>query len=66
MIRDLRQVFDEHEWSGQPIGLAQANASAGGPSADEDDPSDCPEGTTPQTVTYRLPNGEEVTKIICS
>jgi hypothetical protein len=65
LVQDLQQVFDKHNWSGEPIGFAQPKASIGGAAAAEDDPGDCPVGTTPQTVTYSLPNGQQVTKTIC-
>jgi hypothetical protein len=70
MVADLKTVFTKHNWSGQPIGLVQPKAIVGG-SADTgdpdggDDPDNCPQGTSPQTVSYRLPNGDEVTKVIC-
>ena len=30
-----------------------------------DDPANCPEGKTPQTVCYNLPNGDTVCKTMC-
>lgn len=64
MVKDLAKVFKKHNWSGQPIGLAdkavnlQAVASASG-----DDT--CPDGSQPQWVTYQLPGGTWATKKMC-
>ncbi len=49
-VRDLKEVFAKHSWTGEPIGVASDN---------------CPEGTTPQTVTYQTPSGDTITKVIC-
>jgi hypothetical protein len=63
MVNDLRKVFDKHNWSGQPIGLAtkpvnlQAVASADG--------GTCPDGSQPQWVSYQLPDGTWAQKKIC-
>jgi hypothetical protein len=62
MIKDLAETFAKHNWSGQPIGLSskppQSTESTG--EADE-----CPPGTRPQWVTYKLPDGTWATKKIC-
>ena len=56
LVVDLQAVFAKHNWSGRAIGLRSIKATAGGP---------CPEGTTPQEVTYKLPDGTWVNKTIC-
>jgi hypothetical protein len=65
MVRDLQMVFTKHNWSGQPIGLVQPKSLIDNQANGEEDPDNCPEGKVPQTVTYRLPNGDEVNKTIC-
>jgi hypothetical protein len=56
MMKDLKAVFDKHNWPGHPIGFADANpADSGG----------CPPGTSPQTVSFQLPDGTQVTKTMC-
>jgi hypothetical protein len=58
MLKELDKVFTKHNWSGAAIGLRNSEA-------DNDDPEDCPPGTTPKKVTYKLPDGTWVTKTIC-
>ncbi len=58
MVSDLRKLFVKHNWSGRPIGMVAADTTG-------DDPANCPEGKTPQTVCYNLPNGDTVCKTMC-
>jgi hypothetical protein len=63
MVNDLAKVFKKHNWSGQPIGLSkrpvdvQAVVDAG------DDL--CPDGSAPQWVSYKLPDGTWAQKKMC-
>jgi hypothetical protein len=57
MIRELNDVFEKHNWSGEPIGIKADKAVDGG---------GCPAGTTPKQITYQLPDGTWVTKTICA
>jgi hypothetical protein len=58
MLKDLSKVFEKRNWSGAAIGIT-------GVRANDDDSDDCPPGTTPKEVTYKLPDGTWVTKTIC-
>ena len=58
MLKDLNKVFAKHNWSGREIGLQDVTAG-------DNDSGDCPPGTTPKEVTYKLPDGTWVTKTIC-
>ena len=49
MIKILKSVYEEHNWSGAPVGLTAAAAN--------NSPGACPDGSTPQVVTYQLPDG---------
>jgi hypothetical protein len=57
MLKDLSKVFAKHNWSGRAIGLQDSEGDGG--------TGDCPPGTTPKEVTYKLPDGTWVTKTIC-
>jgi hypothetical protein len=61
LLKDLGDVFDKHGWSGRPIGFGTDAMVAAAPADNEG----CPDGTTPQWVTYQLPDGSSVTKQIC-
>jgi hypothetical protein len=66
LISDLSRVFAKHNWSGLPIGLVKPKPMTDSMSTEDDTgPEVCPDGSLPQTVTYRLPNGDEVTRRIC-
>jgi hypothetical protein len=58
-LKDLKDVFDKHNWSGNEIGIAPMDTVA----ADNTPP--CPNGKTPQVVSFKTPSGATVTKIIC-
>ena len=58
MLKDLKKLFVKHNWSGLAIGLQD-------PKGEVEGGDDCPPGTTPKEVTYKLPNGTWVTKTIC-
>ena len=64
MVGDLVKLFKKHNWSGQPIGLSAAPGKMKAMAADNSDDT-CPEGTSPQWVTYKLPDGTWATKKIC-
>lgn len=53
MLQDLKDVFEKHNWSGSAIGLLAASSG------------NCPDGKTPQEVTYQLPDGTMVHKTVC-
>ena len=62
LVRDLRGVFEKHNWSGNAIGIAMSSASSSNIAAAG---SGCPSGTTPQTIKYQLPDGTWVFKTVC-
>jgi hypothetical protein len=56
-VRDLKKVFEKHNWSGRAIGLSALAA---------DDTGDlCPDGKPAQVVRYQLPDGTWVEKKMC-
>jgi len=57
MLRDLKEVFDKHNWPGHPVGLMASSAIEG--------PDTCPDGSEPQFVTVQLPDGTQVQKKVC-
>jgi hypothetical protein len=62
MVKDLAKVFKTHNWSGQPIGLAKGPfdlETVGG------DGGLCPDGSEPQWVSYKLPDGTWAQKKMC-
>ncbi len=64
MVSDLAKVFKKHNWSGQPIGLLKGPPDL--PAAvGSDDDDVCPDGSEPQWVTYKLPDGTWATKKMC-
>lgn len=58
MMQDLQDVLVKHGWAGsmivKPATMAVAAAA-----------SPCPPGKTPQEISYQLPDGTWVSKIIC-
>jgi hypothetical protein len=58
MLSSLKKTFDEHNWSGSPVGLR----SLSGVKADG---LTCPSGQEPHVVRYQLPDGSWVEKTIC-
>jgi hypothetical protein len=65
MVKDLAKVFKKHNWSGQPIGLSDAPVNLKAMAADDSDTDLCPDGSEPQWVTYKLPDGTWATKKMC-
>jgi hypothetical protein len=65
MVKDLAKVFQKHNWSGQPIGFAKAAVNLQGAAADDSDNDLCDDGSEPQLVTYKLPDGTWATKKMC-
>jgi hypothetical protein len=65
MVNDLAEVFQKHNWSGQPIGLASAPLDSDTTAANDSDDNLCPDGSEPRWVTYKLPNGTWATKKMC-
>ena len=65
MVNDLAKVFEKHNWSGQPIGLTKKPVNLQAVASDDPDNDLCPDGSEPQWVTYKLPNGTWATKKIC-
>ena len=62
MVKDLKRVFDKHNWGAAvsltpPIGVAA--------SSDDDGPDVCPGGGLPQVIWYQLPDGSWRTKKVC-
>lgn len=58
MVNDLRKLFVKHNWSGRPIGMVAADTTG-------DDPANCPEDKTPQTVCYYDETGTMICKTMC-
>lgn len=56
MIKDLKAVFEKHNWSGAAVGLRPATA--------EEAPDICPNGNPPQMVTVEV-DGQLVTRRMC-
>lgn len=69
MVKDLAKVFAKHNWSGQPIGLSDMplNLKTVATEDSDNDPDNdlCPDGSEPQWVTYKLPDGTWATKKMC-
>jgi hypothetical protein len=63
MVNDLTAVFKKHNWSGQPIGLTKGPVDL--EAMDGDDNGSCPDGSDPQWVSYKLPDGTWAQKKIC-
>jgi hypothetical protein len=57
-IKDLKEVFEKHNWSGNEIGIIPLDAA-------EHSLTTCPPGKTPQVVSFRKPDGSTGTRIIC-
>jgi hypothetical protein len=57
MFDDMRTVFAKHNWSGTMIWKPAA--------AQGDSGTQCPPGQSPHEVSYQLPDGTWVTKIVC-
>lgn len=56
LVKDLKKVFEKHNWSGQAIGMSAMAA------ANSDDL--CPDGNPPKIVRY-LKDGKWVEKKMC-
>jgi hypothetical protein len=69
MVKDLAKVFTKHNWSGQPIGLSDGPVKLKTMAADDSDngpgSGSCPDGSEPQWVTYKLPDGTWASKKMC-
>lgn len=63
LVKDLKKVFEKHNWSGNPIGIAMSSAAHGNLTAAGN--TGCPDGTLPEVVTFQLPDGTWVSKKIC-
>lgn len=66
LLKDLKEVFEKHQWSGNAIGIALSpaahnNIKAAAATAD----TGCPDGSLPQIVKFQLPDGTWVFKKIC-
>jgi hypothetical protein len=62
LLKDLHEVFEKHNWSGNAIGIGLTSASHGNISAPDsnaatDSSGVCPPGQTPQPYKYQLPDG---------
>jgi hypothetical protein len=57
LLKDLKQVFDKHNWQGASIGIRALSSAS--------EKNDCPPGTKKTEVTYQLPDGPWVTKTVC-
>jgi len=64
MVGDLAKLFKKHNWSGQPIGLSAAPVNLKAMAADDSDDT-CPDGSSAQWVTYKLPDGTWATRKMC-
>ena len=62
MVNDLAAVFKKHNWSGQPIGLTKGPVDLETMGADN---GLCPDGSEPQWVSYKLPDGTWAQKKMC-
>jgi len=65
LAKDLAAVFQKHNWSGAPIGISSSPANLMANAKDDIDDGSCPDGSEPQWVTYKLPDGTWVTKKMC-
>jgi hypothetical protein len=62
LLKDLHEVFEKHNWSGNAIGIAlssdsHSNISASSSNAATVGGGVCPPGQTPQPYKYQLPDG---------
>jgi hypothetical protein len=57
LVKDLKKVFEKHNWSGRAIGLSAGQA--------DDDSDVCPDGTPKQVVRYLDKNGNWIEKKVC-
>lgn len=64
LLKDLKEVFEKHNWSGNAIGMALSPAAHGNIVAAAGNTS-CPPGSLPQTIKFQLPDGTWVFKTIC-
>jgi hypothetical protein len=55
LLDAVQTLFDQHSWSGSAIGRVMAASET----------VNCPPGTTPHEITYKLPDGTWVTKSVC-
>lgn len=62
MVKDLKTVFEKHNWSGNAIGIALSPSSSANITASI---GNCPPGTSPQMIKYQLPDGTWVLKTVC-
>lgn len=58
LLKDLKEVFDKHQWSGTAIGIKPMGISAA-------DANECPHGKHPQQISIHLEDGTLVTKTVC-
>jgi hypothetical protein len=64
MVEDLVKLFKKHNWSGQPIGLSASRVTLKTAALHDLDDT-CPDGSSPQWVTYKRPDGTWVTEKRC-
>ena len=65
MVHDLAKLFTKHNWSGQPIGLAKEPVNLVSMASNDPDDGLCPDGSDPQWVSYKLPDGTWAQKKMC-
>ena len=65
MVNDLAKLFKKHNWSGQPIGLAREPVKLETMASNNADDDLCPDGSAPQWVSYKLPDGTWAQKKMC-
>ena len=70
LLKELREVYERHNWSGTAIGIAMTptshnNFSAAHGIAPAHNLDGCPPGKTPQPYKYQLPDGTWVFGTIC-
>jgi hypothetical protein len=65
MVKDLDKVFKKHNWPGLPIGLTSKPGDLANRIVDNPDNDLCEDGSEPQWVTYKLPDGTWATKKMC-
>ena len=57
LLKDVKQVFDKHDWPGASIGIRALSSTS--------EASECPNGQTLTEVTYQTADGTWVIKKIC-
>jgi hypothetical protein len=57
LLKELKKLYDKHNWSGSGIGMRMLSSAA--------DTESCPDGTTPHEIRYQDASGTWVTKTVC-